>query len=71
MFLFSESSARAVVAVVPGSEADFSALCSRHGVPGLTLGTVGGDNLDVQGCFGVPLAELAAARQAVLPPLFS
>ncbi len=71
MFLFSESSARAVVAVVPGSEADFSALCSQHGVPDLTLGTVGGDNLDVQGCFGVPLAELAAARQAVLPPLFS
>jgi phosphoribosylformylglycinamidine synthase II len=71
MFLFSESSARAAAAVHPGSEPEFSALCSQHGVPALMLGTVGGDSLEVQGCFAVPLAELAAARRGVLPSLFS
>jgi phosphoribosylformylglycinamidine synthase subunit PurL len=69
-FMFSESPARAVVAVGRGSEARFADLCAGHGVPALTLGTVGGDSLDVRGCFSVPLAELAAARRAVLPALF-
>jgi phosphoribosylformylglycinamidine synthase subunit PurL len=69
--LFSESSARAVVAVSPGREPDFLALCTQHGVPALTLGTVGGDSLEVEGCFGVPLPELAAAGGGVLPSLFS
>jgi phosphoribosylformylglycinamidine synthase II len=71
VFLFSESSARAAVAVTPGSEPEFSAVCSEHGVPALTLGTVGGDSLEVRGCFAVPLAELAAGRREVLPSLFS
>jgi phosphoribosylformylglycinamidine synthase len=68
--LFSESSARAVVAVAPGAEAAFSALCERHGVPVTGLGSVGGDRLEVAGCFGVPVADLAEARRGVLPALF-
>jgi phosphoribosylformylglycinamidine synthase len=56
--------------VAPGAEAAFAALCDRHGVPLTELGTVGGDRLEVTGCFGVPVAELAAARERVLPALF-
>ena len=41
-----------------------------HGVPLTDLGTVGGDRLEVAGCFGVALDELAAARAGVLPALF-
>jgi phosphoribosylformylglycinamidine synthase subunit PurL len=69
-FLFSESAARAVVAVTAGSESALRALCERHGVPATVLGTVGGDSLDVAGCFTIALSELAAARGQVLPALF-
>jgi phosphoribosylformylglycinamidine synthase subunit PurL len=68
--LFSESSARAVAEVAPGAETAFAALCERHGVPLTELGTVGGDRLEVAGCFGVPVAELAEVRGRVLPALF-
>ena len=69
-FLFSESAARVVVAVMPGSEAEFAGLCAAHGVPATPLGTAGGDRLEVAGGFAVPLDELAAAHQGTLPALF-
>jgi phosphoribosylformylglycinamidine synthase II len=69
-FLFSESAARVVVAVMPGSEPEFAALCAERGVPATVLGTAGGDRLEVEGGFAVPLDELAAAHQGVLPALF-
>ena len=68
--LFSESSARAVVEVTPGSQDAFEALCTGHGVPATPLGAVGGDSLEVVGCFRVPLAELAEVHGRVLPGLF-
>jgi phosphoribosylformylglycinamidine synthase subunit PurL len=68
--LFSESPARAVAEVIPGAETAFAALCERHGVPLTELGTVGGDRLEVAGCFSVPVAELAEVRGRVLPALF-
>jgi phosphoribosylformylglycinamidine synthase subunit PurL len=68
--LFSESAARAVVAVRPGSEAAFAELRVAHGVPGETIGRAGGDDLVVEGWFTIPLAELAAAHTAALPGLF-
>jgi len=68
--LFSESAARAVVAVRPGAVAGFDALRAAHGVPGQTIGRTGGGDLVVQDWFAIPLAELAAAHTAVLPALF-
>ena len=67
---FSESSARAVAEIAPGAEAAFEALCGRRGVPLSDLGTVGGDRLEVAGCFSVPVADLAAVHGRVLPALF-
>jgi phosphoribosylformylglycinamidine synthase len=69
-FLFSESASRFVVAVMPGSEAEFAGLCEAHGVPAAPLGTTGGGRLEVAGSFDVPLDELAAVHQSVLPALF-
>jgi phosphoribosylformylglycinamidine synthase len=69
-FLFSESAARVVVAVMPGAEAEFAGLCAAHGVPAAPLGTAGGDRLEVEGGFAVPLDELAATHQGTLPALF-
>jgi phosphoribosylformylglycinamidine synthase len=68
--LFSETPARVVAEVSPGREAEFTALCGRHGVPAARLGTTGGDVLAVTGCFEVPLSELSAARRDVLASLF-
>ena len=73
--LFSESAARAVVAVRPGSERAFAALAARHGVPAGELGVAGGDSLVVQGLagqvsFDIPVGELAAAHTGTLPALF-
>jgi phosphoribosylformylglycinamidine synthase II len=69
-FLFSESAARAVVAVRPGAEAEFARLCAERGVPAATIGAVGGRDLAVTDCFTVPLDELAGVHQAPLPALF-
>jgi phosphoribosylformylglycinamidine synthase len=68
--LFSESAARAVVAVRPGSERAFAALAARHGVPVQDLGVAGGDSLVVQGSFDIPVDEIAAAHRGPLPGLF-
>jgi phosphoribosylformylglycinamidine synthase subunit PurL len=68
--LFSESAARAVVAVRPGAGAGFDALRAAHGVPGETIGRTGGQDLVVQDCFAIPLAELTGVHGAVLPGLF-
>ena len=68
--LFSESAARMVVAVAPGSEAEFAGLCAAHSVPATVLGAVQGTSLEVAGSFAVPLDELAAAHRGVLPALF-
>jgi phosphoribosylformylglycinamidine synthase len=69
-YLFSESAARAVVAVQPGAEPAFAALAAEHGVPAEPLGRVGGASLAVDGCFEIPLDELAAAHAGPLPALF-
>ena len=68
--LFSESAARAVVAVWPGVSAGFDALCAAHGVPGVTIGRTGGEDLVVEDWFAIPLAELAAVHAGALPALF-
>jgi phosphoribosylformylglycinamidine synthase subunit PurL len=69
-FLFSESAARAIVAVRPGAEAEFAGLCAEAGLPAAVLGLTGGEALEVTGCFSVPLAELGAAHRGALPALF-
>ena len=68
--LFSESAARAVVAVRPGAETAFGQLAQAHGVPAAAIGSTGGDSLTVDGCFAVPLAELSAVHGRTLPALF-
>ena len=70
-FLFSESAARAIVAVRPGAEADFEQICAAHGVPAETIGTVGGDLLEVEDSFTIALAELAGVHRGALPAIFS
>jgi phosphoribosylformylglycinamidine synthase len=69
-WLFSESAARAIVAVRPGAEDAFAELRAAHDVPGEIIGRVGGDRLVVEDCFTIPLAELAAVHAATLPALF-
>jgi phosphoribosylformylglycinamidine synthase len=68
--LFSESSARALISVTPGREADFATLAEAHGVPATDLGRTGGESLTVEAAFEVPLTELRQAWTATLPAIF-
>ncbi|MFC7376037.1 phosphoribosylformylglycinamidine synthase subunit PurL [Brachybacterium sp. GCM10030268] len=68
--LFSESQARALVAVPAEREERLAALCAEHGVPQLRLGSTGGDTLDIQGVAAFPLRELQDLRGATLPRHF-
>jgi phosphoribosylformylglycinamidine synthase len=66
--LFSESTARVVVAVQPDRVRPLEALCLEHGVPLTRLGeTTAEPVLRVQGAFEVPLHEVRAAWSATLP----
>ncbi len=69
-YLFSESAARAVVAVQPGDDEEFARLCELTGVSAAVIGATGGTALEVAGSFRIPLDELAASHRSALPGLF-
>jgi phosphoribosylformylglycinamidine synthase len=66
--LFSESPTRVVVA--SDDPESVLAIAAEHGVPCAVIGETGGDSLIVDGCFGIPLASLAAAHGGTLPGIF-
>ena len=68
--LFSESAARAVVAVAPDRQDQVAALCARHGVPVQEIGVVEGAALSVRDVLDIPLTELRTATEATLPAIF-
>jgi phosphoribosylformylglycinamidine synthase len=68
--LFSESSARVLVAIRPEAFDRFAALCADHEVPCYGLGTTGGTSLVVEGVLEVPVAELRETHSGTLPALF-
>ena len=75
--LFSESAARAIVAVSPAEEARFTDLCTARGFAHTRIGVVDdgsgveGPALDVQGQFTLPLDELRSAHTSTLPAIFA
>ncbi|MDO8105889.1 phosphoribosylformylglycinamidine synthase subunit PurL [Isoptericola sp. b441] len=80
--LFSESTARAVVAVPRTEEVRFQDLCTARGVPALAIGVTDevdpdapdgadGPALVVDGLFRVPLADLVEASRRTLPAHFA
>ncbi len=70
--LFSESTARVLVAVPREDDVKFRGLCEGRGVPALRIGVTDAESgsLEVQGLFEVPLAELAGTHRAALPAAF-
>ncbi|WP_194817138.1 phosphoribosylformylglycinamidine synthase subunit PurL [Nocardia sp. XZ_19_385] len=70
--LFSESAGRVLVAVPRTEETRFTKMCDARGLPWVRIGVVdqGSDELEVQGQFTVPLAELRTAYEGTLPALF-
>jgi phosphoribosylformylglycinamidine synthase subunit PurL len=66
--LFSESSARAIVATP--DPAPLLALAEALGVPAQPIGETGGAELSLTDLFAIPLFELRAAFEATLPALF-
>jgi phosphoribosylformylglycinamidine synthase len=71
VFLFSESQARAIVAVRESEEQRFADMCAARGLPVQRIGVVDGTPLlDVGGLFAVPLDELRCAHEAIFPARF-
>jgi phosphoribosylformylglycinamidine synthase len=68
--LFSESVARAIVAVPTTSEQALAGIAAEYGIVVTQLGVTGGESLSVDGLFDVPLDELGAAHRGTLPALF-
>jgi phosphoribosylformylglycinamidine synthase subunit PurL len=68
--LFSESAGRMLVAVRPGSDADFAGMCAAGRVPMTSLGHTGGPGFEVTGQFRIPLDELSRVHRAPLAALF-
>ncbi|WP_323960153.1 phosphoribosylformylglycinamidine synthase subunit PurL [Arthrobacter sp. JZ12] len=70
--LFSESQARAIVAVPRSEEVRFNDMCAARNFPRLRIGVVDAENqaLDVQSHFSLPLSELKEAHEATLPKHF-
>jgi phosphoribosylformylglycinamidine synthase len=76
VWLFAESSARALVAVPAGAEQQFGELCAGRRQAYRWLGSTAADTtgkpaaLTVVGLFEIPLAELRTAWAGTLPALF-
>ena len=70
--LFSESQARAVVAVPRTEEVRFKDMTSARNFPVVRIGVVdrASEALDVQGAFSLPIAELREAWESTLPNHF-
>ncbi|AXK45772.1 phosphoribosylformylglycinamidine synthase subunit PurL [Brachybacterium saurashtrense] len=68
--LFSESQARALVAVPAAQEEALTALAAEHGVPVLRLGTTGGEALTLAGVGEFAVSELRELREGTLPRYF-
>jgi phosphoribosylformylglycinamidine synthase len=70
--LFSESTARAIVAVPRSEEVRFTDMCTARGQAHARIGVVDDqtDGLDVQGQFAVSLEQLRRAHQDTLPAVF-
>jgi phosphoribosylformylglycinamidine synthase len=68
--LFSESAARAVIAVPATHLTAVRSLAVAYGVEVTELGLTGGAVLTFTGLFEVPLAELDAAATGTFPALF-
>jgi phosphoribosylformylglycinamidine synthase II len=69
--LWSESTARVVVAVDPDRQALLESLCAVHGVPVVALGTTTAEPvLAAADQFEVGLDELRAAHESTLPGIF-
>jgi phosphoribosylformylglycinamidine synthase len=68
--LFSESSARAIVSVTPGREAEFATLAATHAVPAQVIGTTGGTTLAIRSLLEIPLPELRTTWESTLRALF-
>jgi phosphoribosylformylglycinamidine synthase II len=68
--LFSESTARALLAVPAGHVARVTELAAAADLPIARIGRTGGDDLVVEGQFRTSLVELGSAHRGTLPAVF-
>ncbi|MGG7572965.1 phosphoribosylformylglycinamidine synthase subunit PurL [Streptomyces sirii] len=71
VLLFSESAGRAIVAVPRSEELRFTDMCGARGLPATRIGVIDGEEIDIQGQFGIPLSELRTAHEGTIPGLIA
>ncbi|MDX3237529.1 phosphoribosylformylglycinamidine synthase subunit PurL [Streptomyces sp. ME03-5709C] len=71
VFLFSESTGRAVVSVPRSEELRFTDMCGARGLPATRIGVVDGDAVELQGEFSLTLDELRTAHEDTIPALLA
>ncbi len=64
--LFGEGPSGVILVLGPSLESQVRALAARHDVPVWTLGTIGGDLLEIAPVLGLPIAALIDAHQSGL-----
>jgi len=64
--LFSESGARALIAVAEDDVPDLVDLCAAQQQPAIRIGTTGSDSLRVEDLYDLPLSRLRAAHTGVI-----
>ena len=65
--LFSEAQSGIVIEITPDNWDDFEGFCFEENIPMQHLGEVGGQTLDVEGVFRIPVSEMKEIYESVIP----
>ena len=65
--LFSEAQSGVVVEISPDNWDDFEGFCREEELPMHHLGSVGGESLDIEGTFRIPVSEMKEIYESVIP----
>ncbi len=65
--LFSEAQSGIVIEITPENWDDFEGFCLEEDIPMQHLGEVGGETLDVEGVFRIPVSEMKEIYESVIP----
>ncbi len=65
--LFSEAQSGVVVEISPDNWDDFEGFCWEEELPMHHLGGIGGESLDIEGVFRIPVSEMKEIYESVIP----
>ncbi|HKI47207.1 MAG TPA: AIR synthase-related protein, partial [Balneolales bacterium] len=67
--LFSEAQSGIVIEITPENWDDFEGFCLEEEIPMQHLGEVGGESLNVEGVFRIPVSQMKEIYESVIPDM--